>query len=152
MRPFQGDNSISQKTYSLANFLVQGEQLNAPFGFLTKNFDIFKNFGTSVEVTECTIKNKCVCCLQLYKENTSNFSQVKRGRNIGTRLCWWVRTLSGTNFWALLLAIKNSRKTLFTLSGWDGWGMWHTGEQWAMHMKNQKGRDHMEGWAFTRSL
>jgi hypothetical protein len=62
MRPFQGDNSISQKPYSVANFLVQGEQLNALFGFLTKNFGIFQNFGTSVEVTECTIKSACVVC------------------------------------------------------------------------------------------
>jgi hypothetical protein len=59
MRPFQGENSISQKPYSLANFLVQGEQLNALFGFLTKNFGIFQNFGTSVDVTECTIKSAC---------------------------------------------------------------------------------------------
>jgi len=51
MRPFQGEISISQKPYSVANFLAQGEQLNALFGFLTKNFGIFRNFGTSVEVT-----------------------------------------------------------------------------------------------------
>lgn len=38
---------------------------------------------------------------------------------------------------------------LFTLSGWDGWDMWNTGEQWAMHVRGQMGRDHIEGWAYT---
>jgi hypothetical protein len=45
MRPFQEENSISQKPYSLVNFLVQGEQLNALFDFLTTVFGIFQNLG-----------------------------------------------------------------------------------------------------------
>jgi hypothetical protein len=26
---------------------------------------------------------------------------------------------------------------LYSLCGWDGWDMWHTGEQWAMHVEKK---------------
>jgi len=39
---FQGENSISRKPYSMANFLVQGEQLNAFLDYWLKNLVFFK--------------------------------------------------------------------------------------------------------------
>ena len=114
------------------------------------DFGIFQNFGTSVEVT--VYNKKCLCFLQLYKINTSNLSQAKRERTTGTILCCWVRTLSGTEFWGPVSGNEEWQETFIHFI-WMGWvGHWHIGEQWAVHVKNQKRRDHMEGWACRRSF
>ena len=56
MKPPQGENSISQKTYSMANFIVQGEFLNTLLAYWLNFSEFFKSLSKPMWKWQCTVK------------------------------------------------------------------------------------------------